>query len=87
MFQPWDGKDAMLLVSKLEWPWRGLAHALRIVRTKMFKRQTTVWRDSLKGGSMNSFNNQKGAIGWILLWLLGIPVPILLLFFIVRGCT
>jgi hypothetical protein len=41
MFQPWDGKDAMLLVSKLEWPWRGLAHALRIVRTKMFKRQTT----------------------------------------------
>jgi hypothetical protein len=36
---------------------------------------------------MNSLSNQKGAIGWILLWLLGIPVPILLLFFIVRGCT
>ena len=36
---------------------------------------------------MNKLNNQKGAIGWILLWLLGIPVPILLLFFIVRGCT
>jgi hypothetical protein len=36
---------------------------------------------------MNTLNNEKGAIGWVLLWLLGIPVPILLLFFIVRGCT
>jgi hypothetical protein len=31
--------------------------------------------------------NQKGAIGWILLWLIGIPVPILVLLFLVRGCT
>jgi hypothetical protein len=36
---------------------------------------------------MNNLKNQKGAIGWILLWLLGIPIPILLLFFLVRGCT
>jgi hypothetical protein len=36
---------------------------------------------------MNKLKNQKGAIGWILLWLLGIPIPILLLFFLVRGCT
>lgn len=32
-------------------------------------------------------NNEKGAIGWILLWALGIPIPLLLLFFLVRGCT
>jgi hypothetical protein len=32
-------------------------------------------------------NNEKGAIGWILLWALGIPIPLLLLFFMVRGCT
>lgn len=36
---------------------------------------------------METSRNQKGAIGWILLWLLGIPVPILLLLFLVRGCT
>lgn len=28
-----------------------------------------------------------GKIGWALLWLLGIPVPVLLLFFVLRGCT
>jgi hypothetical protein len=28
-----------------------------------------------------------GATGYILLWLLGIPIPVLLLFFLLRGCT
>jgi hypothetical protein len=28
-----------------------------------------------------------GAIGWALLWLIGIPIPILLIFFVIRGCT
>ncbi len=32
-------------------------------------------------------SNQKGAIGWILLWLVGIPLPILLLLFLIRGGT
>jgi hypothetical protein len=26
------------------------------------------------------------ASGYILLWLLGVPVPVLLLFFLLRGC-
>lgn len=30
---------------------------------------------------------QRGKVGWILLWLIGIPVPVLLLLFLVRGCT
>ena len=30
---------------------------------------------------------QAGATGYILLWLLGIPIPILLLIFFLRGCT
>jgi hypothetical protein len=30
---------------------------------------------------------QAGAIGYILLWLLGIPIPILLLIFLLRGGT
>jgi hypothetical protein len=30
---------------------------------------------------------EAGATGYILLWLLGIPIPILLLVFLLRGCT
>ena len=30
---------------------------------------------------------EKGAAGYILLWLLGVPIPILFLFFLLRGCT
>jgi hypothetical protein len=36
---------------------------------------------------MKNITNEKGAIGWILLWALGIPIPILLILFMVRGCT
>jgi hypothetical protein len=28
-----------------------------------------------------------GKIGWLLLWVIGIPVPILLILFLLRGCT
>ena len=30
---------------------------------------------------------RQGKAGWVILWLLGIPIPILLLLFLVRGCT
>ncbi len=30
---------------------------------------------------------KQGKVGWILLWLVGIPVPILILLFLIRGCT
>ncbi len=30
---------------------------------------------------------QKGKIGWILLWLVGVPVPVLVGLFLLRGCT
>ncbi len=32
-------------------------------------------------------NNEKGKVGWILLWLMGIPIPILLVLYFLRGCT
>jgi len=32
-------------------------------------------------------SRQKGKIGWILLWLLGVPIPVLLVLFLLRGCT
>jgi hypothetical protein len=30
---------------------------------------------------------EEGRVGWILLWLLGVPIPILLILFLLRGCT
>jgi hypothetical protein len=27
------------------------------------------------------------ATGWVLLWLLGLPIPILIVLFLLRGCT
>ena len=32
-------------------------------------------------------DNEEGKVGWILLWALGIPIPILLVLFVLRGCT
>jgi hypothetical protein len=31
--------------------------------------------------------NERGAAGWLFLWLIGIPIPILVLVFVMRGCT
>ena len=32
-------------------------------------------------------NKERGAAGWVFLWLIGIPVPILVVLFLVRGYT
>ena len=32
-------------------------------------------------------HSEKGKVGWILLWLLGIPIPVLLVLYFLRGCT
>jgi hypothetical protein len=32
-------------------------------------------------------NKEEGKIGWILLWLVGIPIPILVVLYFLRGCT
>ena len=32
-------------------------------------------------------SNQDGKIGWILLWALGVPIPILVVLYLLRGCT
>jgi hypothetical protein len=31
--------------------------------------------------------DETGKAGWILLWALGIPIPILVILFLLRGCT
>lgn len=32
-------------------------------------------------------NGEEGAIGYILMWLMGVPASILFLIFLLRGCT
>lgn len=36
---------------------------------------------------LQKLKSESGAIGWALLWLIGVPVPLLLIFFVLRGCT
>jgi hypothetical protein len=35
----------------------------------------------------NTLKGQSGKIGYILLWVLGVPVPILIAVYLLRGCT
>jgi len=32
-------------------------------------------------------DTEKGKVGWILLWALGVPIPILVVLYLLRGCT
>jgi hypothetical protein len=32
-------------------------------------------------------NRQKGGIGYVFLWLLGVPIPVLILIALLRGCA
>jgi hypothetical protein len=36
---------------------------------------------------MKRLQTQEGKIGYLLAWLLGVPIPILLLVFFLRGCN
>jgi len=43
--------------------------------------------DRPNSNSPPTHERQRGRAGWILLWLLGVPIPILLILFLLRGCT
>jgi hypothetical protein len=30
---------------------------------------------------------EAGKAGWVFLWLIGVPIPVLLILFLLRGCT
>jgi hypothetical protein len=36
---------------------------------------------------MNKRIERSGKAGYLLLWLLGVPIPVLLIFFLLRGCN
>jgi hypothetical protein len=39
------------------------------------------------GQGTNVPQRQKGGIGYVLLWLLGVPIPVLILIALLRGCA
>ena len=38
-------------------------------------------------GLINKIKSQNGGAGYILLWILGVPLPVLLLISLLRGCN
>ena len=44
-------------------------------------------RPTRAGSPLRGGKREIGAVGWGVLWLLGIPIPILLTLFVLRGCT
>jgi hypothetical protein len=41
----------------------------------------------LQHGAVGSLKRQEGKLGWIFLWLIGVPIPVLLVLYLLRGCT
>jgi hypothetical protein len=39
------------------------------------------------GKWFNTADKREGKIGYILAWLVGVPIPILIVIFLLRGCT
>ena len=37
--------------------------------------------------SSSNADNQKGGIGYVLMWFLGVPIPILIIIALLRGCA
>jgi hypothetical protein len=37
--------------------------------------------------TLNHGQRAAGKVGWVMLWLLGVPIPVLLILFLLRGCT
>jgi hypothetical protein len=36
---------------------------------------------------LRQLRREEGKVGWILLWALGVPIPVLVVLFLLRGCT
>jgi hypothetical protein len=72
-------------------------HHQPVVRQKNFGAQTLILSASYevflnikrvkRDMKLKEKIEELAATGYILLWLLGVPIPVLLLFFLLRGCT
>jgi hypothetical protein len=44
-------------------------------------------KNQLDGPASDLMRDERGAIGYIVLWLLGVPASVLFVIFLLRGCT
>ena len=59
----------------------------RISRFARLRRGSRTYSPFMVTQELNSPKRQQGKIGYILAWLLGIPIPILIVIFLLRGCN
>jgi hypothetical protein len=60
----------------------------RALRLRMMVAGRTTERESMNLPDFRSLpRDQEGRVGYILLWLLGVPIPVLFLIYLLRGCT
>ena len=45
------------------------------------------WEEPSEQKMIGMRHSEEGKIGWVLLWALGIPIPILVALYLLRGCT
>ncbi len=50
--------------------------------TRRSQMEVTMKLESVK----KTLESEKGRVGYILLWALGVPIPLLLLIYFIRGC-
>jgi len=66
--------------------WRN-THAHSTPRTRRWPHPKVRRQTQMEEQKTPVAEKQKGGIGYVLLWILGVPIPVLILIFLVRGCT
>lgn len=51
------------------------------------ERAACLWAAPPERKMIGMRRSEEGKIGWVLLWALGIPIPILVALYLLRGCT
>lgn len=63
---------------------KDVKNAIAAARAKARREEMT---DTPRPAGERDVRRESGAVGWLFLWLLGVPVSVLLVLFVLRGCT
>jgi hypothetical protein len=58
-----------------------------LVQSSSMTQRTNIMKERLTALRANWPNKQQGGMGYVLLWLLGVPIPVLILISLLRGCN
>src|SRR4051812_48421502 len=71
-----------------------IRHSSFVIRHSSFRlspsphtRKTPVLRNTTQMKKLADRAGESGKLGWIFLWLLGVPIPVLIILYLLRGCT